>query len=63
MGRIEKVGLLLFMLAWPATLAYIVGRDFIKEWEFWILILLIAMAFLGLMTFLFNDQEINININ
>lgn len=62
MGRIEKMGLLLFWIAWPATLAYIVGRDFIEEWSFWILLLLIAMSFIGLITFLFNDQHIHINI-
>ncbi len=62
MGRIEKMGLILFMIAWPATLAWVVGRDFIEEWSYWVLLLLIALSFIGLMTFLFNDEQIHINI-
>lgn len=62
MGRIEKTGLTLFLVAWPSTLAYVVGRDFIEEWQFWILALLIGLSFIGLMTFLFSDEQININI-
>lgn len=62
MGRIEKIGLLLFWICWPATLAYITHRDTIPEWSMWVVALLIGLSFIGLMTFLWNDQEININI-
>lgn len=62
MGRIEKMGLLLFMLAWPAALLYVIHRDTIPEWNMWIVALLIGLTFIGLMTFLFNDQEIRVNI-
>ena len=62
MGRIEKIGLLLFLITWPAALAYLTHRDTIEEFNYWILTLLIVIAWVGLMAFLFSDQEININI-
>lgn len=62
MGRIEKMGLLLFLIMWPSALTYVTHQDTIPEWSFWVLALLIAMSFLGLMTFLFTDQEIQVNI-
>lgn len=62
MGRIEKMGLLLFMLAWPTTLAYIVNRETIPEWSMWVVALLTILTFTGLMVFLISEQEIRINI-